>query len=354
MEWEGFEASLIPLSKQEQENRRFYQWRNNPSQFSDEEQSEIRQHILQIRHPFFRNYWLHGCTDEVDHLYAEKFFSHNVFSGICVSRHSRYIAPILHSHDFFEIPYVLSGACVQTLDGKQYPLKQGDFCIMAPNSVHMLDAHTDDALIINILIQIETFDSLFMQILTDDSPLSRFFQNSLYGKIDIKQIIFETGDDPVIRDLMLRMLFEAQSRSKFAEQMMTGLLTVLLVHLMRNHSSHALAADGLLQKEKNFIVILSYIQEHYKGLTLQEVAAHFSYSPSHLSRMIKKYTGQSFTEIVKLRRLHHAAQMLESSRLSTEQISEQVGFSDLSHFYRSFKQYYGKSPVQYRRSLTME
>jgi AraC-like DNA-binding protein len=58
----------------------------------------------------------------------------------------------------------------------------------------------------------------------------------------------------------------------------------------------------------------------------------------------------SFIDYLKDYRLAIAARLLQSSESSILEISEEVGFENLSYFNRSFKKRYGMTPTQFRRN----
>jgi AraC family transcriptional activator of mtrCDE len=51
-------------------------------------------------------------------------------------------------------------------------------------------------------------------------------------------------------------------------------------------------------------------------------------------------------------RLHHAVEMLRSTKAPVKAVAAAVGFSSRSHFSRVFRQAYGSDPTEFRRSLT--
>lgn len=61
-------------------------------------------------------------------------------------------------------------------------------------------------------------------------------------------------------------------------------------------------------------------------------------------------TGQTVGEVVRVRRLARARQELAESDSPVSTIAHRWGFSDTSHFSRSFKAHYGTSPTDYRLS----
>ena len=104
----------------------------------------------------------------------------------------------------------------------------------------------------------------------------------------------------------------------------------------------------------SFIVknALTYIEENYtKKLTLCEVAEKTYVSQWHLSKLLNRYTGQSFSDILNHVRIEHAKELLKDPSLRIGDISEQVGFLDLAHFSRVFKKQEGVSANEYRNQV---
>jgi corrinoid protein of di/trimethylamine methyltransferase len=71
-------------------------------------------------------------------------------------------------------------------------------------------------------------------------------------------------------------------------------------------------------------------------------------SQSHLSRLFKRFTGETFTEYLKNVRLTHACSLLRETDLTVDEIAKQCGLRDLPSFYRAFNSYKGMTPNQYR------
>ena len=104
----------------------------------------------------------------------------------------------------------------------------------------------------------------------------------------------------------------------------------------------------------SFIVknALTYIEENYKQkLTLGEVADKTYVSQWHLSKLLNRHTGQSFSDILNHTRIEHAKELLKDPSLRIGDISEQVGFLDLAHFSRVFKKQEGVSANEYRNQI---
>ncbi len=113
-------------------------------------------------------------------------------------------------------------------------------------------------------------------------------------------------------------------------------------------------ADEEPTKANNFICneALKFMQTHFaEPLTLTEVAEHVYVSPWHLSKLLSRYCGQNFNEILNHLRIEEAKVLLRNPAHRINDISEQVGFSDVAHFSRTFKKFCDVSPNEYRNQL---
>lgn len=111
------------------------------------------------------------------------------------------------------------------------------------------------------------------------------------------------------------------------------------------------AAQPHESASSSFIVknALKYIESNYnQKLTLCEVAEKTYVSQWHLSKLLNRHTGQSFSDILNHCRIEHAKKLLEDPSLRIGDISDAVGFLDLAHFSRVFKKQEGMSANEWR------
>ncbi len=104
----------------------------------------------------------------------------------------------------------------------------------------------------------------------------------------------------------------------------------------------------------SFIVnnALKYMEENYKEkLKLQDVAEQVYVSQWHLSKLLNRYKGQSFSDILNNIRIEKAKDLLKDPALRIGDIADMVGFLDMAHFSRVFKKQTGISANEYRNSL---
>lgn len=98
--------------------------------------------------------------------------------------------------------------------------------------------------------------------------------------------------------------------------------------------------------------VTDYIESHLgTTITLQQLSNLAHSSSFHFARRFKQSTGMAPHQYVTMRRIEHAKCQLLTGRRSIEQIAASVSFTNLSHFRRVFKMYYGKAPSTLRPPL---
>jgi AraC-like DNA-binding protein len=79
------------------------------------------------------------------------------------------------------------------------------------------------------------------------------------------------------------------------------------------------------------------------------LAAELYISKTQLYRKVKALTGFTPHGLIKNLRLKKAAEMLCNTDLTVSEIIYETGFKNRTYFYRSFKELYGDSPLDYSR-----
>lgn len=101
--------------------------------------------------------------------------------------------------------------------------------------------------------------------------------------------------------------------------------------------------EKFLEKLEN--IVKNKIAE--SDLSVETISQEIGISRSQLQRKLKQLTNQNPSDYIKMTRLRHAAWLLSCKNLSVSEVSYATGFSSLSHFSNSFKEFYGMSPSHY-------
>ncbi len=118
-------------------------------------------------------------------------------------------------------------------------------------------------------------------------------------------------------------------------------------NLVKNHSIKNFSP--IIQK-----AILRIENDLSGDINLKSLSSSSGVSPGYFSALFKKETGASLTEYVNLKRVAYAKQLLKSTNLQIQQIAQACGILDFHYFCRIFKKITGKTPSQYRNSISFE
>lgn len=98
--------------------------------------------------------------------------------------------------------------------------------------------------------------------------------------------------------------------------------------------------------------VLDYISLHYQeNLTVSELSGLSNYSEYYFMKLFRQYTGKTLVEYINDFRMEKAKYLLTHSDASVTEIAMNVGFNSTSYFIKKFQQANEVSPHKYRKSM---
>lgn len=264
---------------------------------------------------------------------------------VFIIRHHRYTRPTKHSHNYFEINYVLSGSCTFVFEKTSRILSAGELCIIAPASEHDIVIE-DDSTVFTIMLRKSTFERTFFPLLSRKDLLSYFFRMILQDDSHANYLLFFAQNDNVMKNILRNAIGECHLNDRYSNTCCISWINLLFSTLLRNYSKTLQFYDYTMGYD--FSLVLQYIQHNYQTLTLTSLAKIFHYSEPHLCTLIKRNTGHNFSDLIKKLRMADAVDYLLGTNLKISEIAEQIGYHSPDHFSRVFRSVYGVSPQQYR------
>lgn len=340
-------SHLFKMNKEETFYKKYYETKKDPIALKDLLSSLDRKEMDEL------GVWLPDITPRTESGTFPEYLISNQTQNIDVSKHNRYNPVFLHKHDFFEMIYVYEGVCeniVEETPGSynKMIMYKGDICILAPGISHTMGVFDDHSIVLNIVIRQTTFKKIFFNLLTEKSILSFFFYSIFYSDKPNSYIYFKTKEDKELHRVLENLILECINRQEYFMENSENLLRSAFFYLLRNHTKDAILPSSPFTAPKYIYDILAYIQDNYNLVTLRQLAYKFNYSEQHLSKLIKKHTGSTFTKIVENIRFAKSCSMLESSNLPIGEISKLDGFSSVEYFTRQFRKLYNMTPTEYR------
>lgn len=184
-----------------------------------------------------------------------------------------------------------------------------------------------------------TIDTLLQYITDHDMPT--FLARSVCGDL-LKELLSDSKNPMVDAYGLSQMLMQLSNSETIGE-------LVQIINGLRNNMSSPAVADHTSENQQ-LQDILSYINENYCrcDFSMQEVAEHFSMLPSNMSSFFKEQMQQNMLDYLIDLRMELAKELLRTTTLPLKDISEQVGYYNVSSFIRRFKTHEGITPNSYR------
>lgn len=262
----------------------------------------------------------------------------------------------LHSHDYMQIWYITKGCCEHRIEGCKHLMTRGDVFIIPPRVEHqtLCMANTE------IICCEFSFDHFFPQ--KDNSTYNQVREAALnlsFAWLFLKDandihslfsLLPETGNR--VNLLMNKMLEEYDKAEIFYEEFLRVQIMELLLLLAREYSqAPALKTSAVMYDKYKPLVekAIHYIDEHFnEPLRLEDICQISMVSKTYFCYLFKLLTQQTFVEYIMNLRIQKAIQLIKDPLNSITWIGYEVGFSDSTHFSRTFKKIVGISPRTYR------
>lgn len=255
----------------------------------------------------------------------------------------------LHFHDCLELNLVERGEGSYIINGKKYPMRQGDIFVINNKEPHMAihDGTCENGLELTVLV----FD---IDLLWRNKGIGQFLTPFLSRKEQFShRIATNVHYYSQMTGLFTSIAVEYEKQEKGWELAVESLLAYLLTLLYRCYDEkQELEAEGKdFQKMYTRIsAVFDYIGEHFKEpVKLEELAQLVSLSPHYLCKCFKKVTGRTIFEYIEQMRVQYSCYLLRTTRDSVMDIALGSGFNTVSYYNRIFKKYSGQTPKEYRQ-----
>ena len=187
-------------------------------------------------------------------------------------------------------------------------------------------------------------------------PEPRSVSEASNGRIESLDAIC-VGDfveDPIIASIATLARKAALASTQVGDLEGDALIHRLLEHVVFSYSGFRRPDDRAVRggiSVRTMRVLTDYVESHLaERITLAQLAALAALSPFHFSRAFKVTSGCTPHEFVTARRMERAKCLIATTSLSIDRIAARVGFRNLGHFRRKFREHHGTRPIDVRRS----
>lgn len=244
----------------------------------------------------------------------------------------------MHTHDFAEVLFVLSGKGYIYYNGSKRDIKAGDIVIYNANIPHREQGSPEDPL-----------ELLFVAL--DKVEITNLDANCLIPPN--YDIIYPSGDmEEIFQQYFSNIVDEMARKDKFYVEIAKNATITLVMYLYRLINRFEASMD-VSQSNGTLDHVLDYIDKHYlEPITLDQIAEACYINKYYLSHMFSDSKQMTVGQYILGKRMEEAKRLLATTNLTVNEIALNSGFNDQGYFSRAFKKALQMTPLQYRKSET--
>ena len=252
-----------------------------------------------------------------------------------------------HSHDYFELVYVLEGSAVQNIDGREMSVAAGDYYIIDYGSSHSYKK-CNNFRIINCLFKPEFLDKALTGCIEFGKLITNYlihFDYRWLSKLPAGNVFRDSTGE-------IKHLFESIEREYnggdggYIEMMRCHLIEILVMSLRSIYVLPDARRHPATEK------LVEYVDDHYsEHINLGSLCEKMNFSLPYISMRFRGDMGISFQKYLQKVRIEQSCRLLAQTEQKITQIANSVGYGDIKFFGKLFKNEMHMSPREYRLSM---
>ena len=263
-----------------------------------------------------------------------------------------------HWHYFTEMVYLVKGVLYTEVDNHQYTLNPGDMIIFHPKQIHsFLDYPTKNAdnQDEELLFYGIKFDDMILSNTTPGSPkLPKLLANITKDDTPYNLITAEELKYNPVKLFFENCIWETNNKQFGYDIKVASTISLVITELMRIWLRRGLQLSSKSTfdqfSSKDFSV-LEYIDQHSaENISIEELANRCGMCYSNFAKQFKAQFGKTCKEYIEFVRICKADTLLLYTDKTLDYISQETGFTDASHFIRTYKKIRGITPKQRRNA----
>lgn len=248
----------------------------------------------------------------------------------------------LHWHEDLQFVLCMKGFVDYQVNGIEYGLKEDEALFINKGALHLSNDMSEDGVYVTF-----TFPEEILYFFKESRMKYKYVWP--YTRLDSLRV-FEIKNQPKIIHNLKKIFQIYQENQAFKEYDVSIYIAIIWRLLLECFNKENFVANKKdIEKQERVQVMLVFIHTHYsETISLQDIADAGMISIAQCNRCFTKMLNITPYEYLIQYRLQKATDLLKNATLNVTEISDQVGFNNVTHFIQAFKKQYGISPKQYR------
>ncbi|MEO6550238.1 MAG: helix-turn-helix transcriptional regulator [Ferruginibacter sp.] len=242
----------------------------------------------------------------------------------------------------FEVLYIVKGKGICLIDLERFEISDNMILCLRPDQVRQFQANGD------ILGYRISFTESFFSIGEREDDL--MYQSAIIESIPRSACVGLQNDiTNDMKEILKKMIKEFDSDCLFRTEMLRRYLKIFLVYVARQfeNSIEKIMQTRNIEMAQKFKTLVD--RNFITKKTVAEYAAMLFVTPNYLNTVIKKMTGYSARYHIRQRIVLEAKRKATHSGLCMKEIAYYLGFMDISHFSKYFKNATGINFSEYKK-----
>ena len=259
-----------------------------------------------------------------------------------------------HWHYFTEMVYLVKGKLLAEVGKNKYTMTPGDMIIFHPKQIHsFLDYDTTEENS-ELLFYVIKFDEMILSNTTPGSPkLPKLLDNATNLDTPYNLITAEELQYNPVKLFFENCIWETKHKEFGYDIKVASTISLIVTEIMRIwlrkgfKFSTKTTFDQFSTKDFS---VLEYIDKHSsETINIEHLANMCGMCYSNFAKQFKAQFGKTCKEYIEFVRICKADTLLLYTDKTLDYISQETGFTDSSHFIRTYKKIKGITPKQRRQ-----
>ena len=259
-----------------------------------------------------------------------------------------------HWHYFTEMIYLVSGSLYAEVDGRQYTMNPGDLIIFHPKQIHsFLDYPVKEAATQPTYFYAIKFDDMILSNTTPGSPkLPKLLNSDNQNNPPSNLLLAEDLKYDAVKLFFENCIWEVNHKEFGYDIKVASTISLIITTVFRIWLKHGFrfnTKSTFDQFSSKDFSVLEYIDSHSsENINIEELASKCGMCYSNFAKQFKNQYGRTCKEYIEFIRICKADTLLLYTDKTLDYISQETGFTDASHFIRTYKKIRGITPKQRR------
>lgn len=259
-----------------------------------------------------------------------------------------------HWHYFTEMIYLVSGSLYAEVDGRQYTMNPGDLIIFHPKQIHsFLDYPVKEAATQPTYFYAIKFDDMILSNTTPGSPkLPKLLNSDNQNNPPSNLLLADDLKYDAVKLFFENCIWEVNHKEFGYDIKVASTISLIITTVFRIWLKHGFrfnTKSTFDQFSSKDFSVLEYIDSHSsENINIEELASKCGMCYSNFAKQFKNQYGRTCKEYIEFIRICKADTLLLYTDKTLDYISQETGFTDASHFIRTYKKIRGITPKQRR------